>query len=204
MARLFLVRHGKTVWSATGRYQGFSDVALNDEGMKQTEKLGQRLAREKLSAIYCSDLQRACDTAQAVAKFHSVEITRTSDLRELNFGRYEGMTFQQIMELDPQAITIWRGVECSRSFPDGESMQDLAVRVRRFIEGLGKWRQEDNVLIVAHNGSLAVLICLLLGMGIEHWWQFKTTTACLSIMETYEQGAVLNLLNDTHHLDDIR
>lgn len=204
MTRLFLARHGNTIWSGTGRYQGFSDVALNEDGIKQAEKLGLRLAQEKLNAIYCSDLQRACDTAQAVARFHSAEITRTSDLRELNFGQCEGLTFQQIVEMDSQAMAIWQGVDCSRCFLCGESMQDLAVRVRRFIGGLERWKQEDSILVVAHNGSLAVLICLLLGIGIEHWWQFQTTTACLSTMETYERGAILNLLNDTHHLDDIR
>lgn len=204
MARLFLARHGNTVWNGTGRYQGFSDVALNEDGMKQAKKLGQRLAKEKLTAAYCSDLQRAYDTARAVAQYHKVNVVTTPDLRELNFGRCEGLTFQQIVALDPQAITIWHGVDCSRAFPGGESLQDVSVRVRRFMGELSRWEQGDGILVVAHNGSLAILICLLLGIGIEHWWQFKTTTACLTVMETYEQGAVLNLLNDTHHLDEVR
>lgn len=201
MARLFLARHGKTVWSGTGRYQGFSDVALNEEGMKQAEQLGLRLAKEKLTAVYCSDLQRACDTASAVARFHSVEVAQTPDLRELNFGRCEGLTFQQIVELDPGVMAIWQGVDTVRSFPGGESLQDLAARVRRFTERLQKLGQEESVLVVAHNGSLGIMICLLLGIGIEHWWQFKITTASLTILDTYERGAVLNLLNDTHYLD---
>jgi alpha-ribazole phosphatase len=200
LASLFLVRHGNTVWSGTGRYQGFSDVALNEDGLNQAEKLGQRLAGEKLRAVYSSDLQRAYHTAKVIAALHNLEVITTPDLRELNFGRCEGLTFQQIMDMDPEIIKIWHGRDFTRSFPDGESMQDLATRVRRFIGRLGKWGQGDNVLIVGHNGSLAVMICLLLGIGIEHWWQFKTSTACLSIVETYEDGAVLKLLNDLHHL----
>lgn len=204
MAKLFLVRHGKTVWSGTGRYQGFSDVTLNEEGQSEVKKLALRLAAENFAGIYSSDLQRACCTAETIAASHQAKVMTRPHLRELNFGHCEGLTFQQIAERYPQAVSIWQGVNCRDPFSGGESMSQLADRIGLFLDELKKWTTDDNILVVGHSGALAVMICLLLDIGIEHWWQFKTANASVSLVETFERGAVLSLLNDLHHLDDGR
>lgn len=161
-----------------------------------------RLAPETFAAMYSSDLRRACDTADAIAAAHNLKVTRTPALRELNFGHCEGLTFDQISERYPESITVWRGVNCDNPFSGGESMRQLANRVSPFLDGLKNREPEDRVLVVAHNGPIAVMICLLLGIGIEHWWQFKTANASLSQVETFELGAVLTMLNDSRHLEE--
>ncbi len=152
--------------------------------------------------MYSSDLSRASDTADAIAAHHNLQVTRTPSLRELNFGHCEGLTFEEISKRYPESITVWRGVNCDNPFSGGESMRQLAHRINPFLDQLKTMGAEDRVLVVAHNGPIAVMICLLLGIGIEHWWQFKTGNASLSQVETFELGAVLTMLNDSHHLEE--
>ncbi len=202
MAKLYLVRHGKTLWSGTGRYQGFSDIPLSAEGQLEAGRLARRLAPENFTAIYCSDLTRASQTAQAMAPPRGKEIVMTPDLRELNFGLCEGLTFQQISERYPEGVTIWRGREHAKPFPGGESLQQLAERISRFLQKLPQADMDEKTLIVSHTGALSVMVCLLLGIGLDHWWQFKTANCSLSIVQTSDRGAVLSLLNDLGHLTE--
>lgn len=197
-----MVRHGNTVWNGTGRYQGFSDVPLNEEGRRQAGKLALRLAREEITAVFSSDLQRACHTAETIAAAPGLGVAARPQLRELNFGHCEGLTFDQISERFPGSISIWRGVDCANPFSGGESIRQLADRVGIFLNEISAQASDAKVTVVAHSGPVAVMICLLLGVGIDHWWQFRTANASLSIVDTFETGAVLSLLNDAHHLEE--
>lgn len=159
-----------------------------------------RLAGENISTIYASKLQRCMVTAQIIASRHKRDIISCDDLREINFGYAEGLTFAEISHLHPglaKALTDWKA---HPEFPGGESFDDLNQRVLRFIKQLGKHTSEETILIVAHNGVLRLLICNLLEISIEHWIQLRVDLASLSIVETYPQGAILNLLNDLSHL----
>jgi len=84
--------------------------------------------------------------------------------------------------------------------PDGESIAQLAARVARFAGKLKEHKPEETVLVVAHGGSLQVLICILLGIGLEHWWQVRLSSASVTIMDISPEGATIVVLNDTCHL----
>ncbi|MDP2720258.1 MAG: histidine phosphatase family protein [Dehalococcoidia bacterium] len=205
MAKLFLVRHASTIWAGTGRYQGFSDVPLNQEGLEQGEKLGKRLLGEKFTAVYSSDLQRAHRTAQLIVSPRNPTpvITTTPDIRELNFGDFDGQVSQEVTAKAPDSAEIWWGRNVTRPFPGGESLQDLSDRVQRFLKKYVPAGEGDSILIVAHTGAVAIMTCLLLGIGIDHWWRFKTDNTALGIIETFPGGAVLKLFNDCRHLDPV-
>ncbi|MCL0095029.1 alpha-ribazole phosphatase [Dehalococcoidia bacterium] len=204
MARLILVRHGETEWNKSFRYQGHSDIHLNDNGIEQVARVRDRLASERIDIIYSSDLSRACETAEIIASMHGmVEICQSPLLREMNFGQCEGMTFDEIKERypgiagDPKA---WRTRSPEVHLPDGESIAQLAARVARFAGKLKEHKPEETVLVVAHGGSLQVLICILLGISLEHWWQVRLSSASVTIMDISPEGATIVVLNDTCHL----
>ena len=94
--RLVLVRHGETDWNKTRRIQGISDLELNETGRKQAEALAQALRNEKVEAIYSSPLKRASDTAQAIGRYHAVEIVTLFGLRELDAGEVDGLTYKEM------------------------------------------------------------------------------------------------------------
>lgn len=200
MARLLLVRHGNTRSNSAERFWGHTDVALSEEGVKQAERLRDRLRGEKIGHVYASDLCRATLTAEIIAAPHGLKPVACAELHEINFGRVGGLNFSEISQRFPELAARWSTRDLSFGFPGGESIGDLNRRVSRFPERLEGHSPEDTVLIVAHSGALRLLICHLLEIESQHWRQLRTDIASLTIVETYPQGAILNLLNDVSHL----
>lgn len=200
MSRLLLVRHGNTKGNSAERFWGQTDVELSADGIRQAERLADRLAGEKIDAIYSSGLCRASATAEIIASRHHLEFTTCSELLEINFGKVEGMSFSEISQRYPQLVKAWPTRDPSFRFPEGESITDLDRRVVKFLSRLDKHTPQDTVLIVAHSGVLRLLLCHLLKIDIWHWRQLRTDLASLSIVETSSRGAILNLLNDISHL----
>lgn len=200
MPRLLLVRHGNTKFDNAIRFWGKTDVQLSDEGIRQAEKLRDRLATEKINTIYASNLSRARSTAEIIASKHQMDITPCMELDELNFGWVEGLTFDEIKKLHPDFAEILSDWNTRPKFPGGESLDELNNRVQKFLKRLHKHKPEETTLVVAHAGSLRLMICNLLELNPERWRQMQIDLASLSIVEIHPQGARLSLLNDVSHL----
>jgi len=193
--RLILARHGETAWNAERRYQGQADVPLSEKGRRQAAALGQRLSGEELHAIYASDLQRAWDTAEIVAQPHPLAVRCEPRLREIDFGAWDGLTRAEIERRYPQALAAWEADPLSAGPPGGENLGRVSARVQAALGDLVHAHQEQTVLLVAHGGSLQVLLCLALGLVPRARWQFRLSAASLSELLLYEDGAVLSMLN---------
>ncbi len=200
MSRLLLVRHGDTELNSRERYWGHNDIKLSTAGLKQAEKLRERLATENIDVVYSSELQRASLTAKIIVSSHHLDVITCAEMREINFGRVEGLTFDEISHLYPELTEQWTNWSLELKFPDGEGVNELNCRVSKFLDRLKKQIPDETILIVAHAGSLRLLICRLLGLELRHWRQIRIDLASLSIVETYPQGAILTLLNDVSHL----
>ena len=200
MSRLLLVRHGNTKLNSAERFWGQTDVELGAEGIRQVEQLRDRLETEQIDAVYTSNLRRAIATAEIIASRHQTAITTCAELREINFGKVEGLTFTEISQLYPDFAKSLADWNVQARFPDGESREELNARVLKFLPRLEKHSPEETVLIVAHSGTLRILICNLIGIEPRHWRQFRLSLGSLSILNTYPQGAILSLLNDISHL----
>jgi len=173
---------------------------MSADGYRQVERLRDRLANEKIDAVYSSDLKRALVTAEVISSRHKVEIVTCAELREINYGDAEGLTFDEISRLYPELAESITNYSLELKFPGGESFEEFIVRTSKFLDRLNKHTPEQAVLIVSHSGPLRVLVCELLGIEQSHWRQFRCDNASLSIVETYPQRAIINLLNDTSHL----
>ena len=200
MSKLLLVRHGDTELNSRERFWGRTDVKLSADGIRQAERLRDRLAAEKIDATYSSDLSRASATAKIIASRHQVDVTACSELREINFGELEGLKFEEFSQLYPQLVRLWVERNPALKYPGGESLDEFIKRASKFLSRLEKHTAEETVLIVAHSGPLRLLICQLLCLDLKHWWQIRLALASLTVIETYSQGAILSLLNDVCHL----
>ncbi|MGZ4399115.1 MAG: histidine phosphatase family protein [Gaiellaceae bacterium] len=138
MTVLLLARHGETDWNAEGRLQGHTDRPLNEVGRRQAQALADRLAGEPISAVYASDLARARETAEIVAARLHVEVVVDPDLREKNWGNWEGLTG------DERALVEFAGEETA----------DHAARVLRAVRRIAERHPGERVLVVTHGGSL--------------------------------------------------
>ena len=172
--KLLLIRHGQTNWNLEQRFQGQSDIPLNETGRKQADALADHLSAEHFDAIYSSDLQRATETAKIICKseFHS-----DPRLREVNFGDWEGLTYDEIKAKHPETLAAWEDDIYKNAPPNGETLEGLAVRVHFMLDELRENHEDQNILIVAHGGVLQTLICLALKLPPTMYWQFHRKEA---------------------------
>jgi len=204
MAKLILVRHGQTDWNARGRFQGQSNPPLNELGQQQAAMVGRRLAGQKILSVLSSDLQRAWQTAEIIAASRGLDmhvVHPEPRLREMDFGDWEGLTYAEIGRRFPHALEAWQQDPSDVAPPGGESLAQLAARVQSVYNDLGN-AQSETVLLVAHGGSLQVLLCVAFGLRPGRHWQFRLDPASLSELYVYPEGPILTLLNDTSHLMD--
>ena len=200
MSKLLLARHGDTELNSARMFVGQTDAALSALGHRQVERLRDRLATEKIDIIYSSDLRRALVTAETIASKHKLEIITCPELREINYGKIEGITFAEIRRLYPEVAALFGDRSLQLKFPDGESVDELKQRLSKFLDRLKQHALEQTILIVAHSGPLRLMVCYLLGIDLRHWRQIRLDLASLTIVDTYPEVAIISLLNDTSHL----
>ncbi|MSQ12042.1 MAG: histidine phosphatase family protein [Dehalococcoidia bacterium] len=199
MARWLLVRHGETDWNRNERAQGHTDVPLNEVGRQQTIALAKVLTEVRLDLAVSSDLSRATETAHLLVGHRSLKAVATAELREFSYGKWEGLTLAEAEKADPALYARLLRQDPSFVAPGGESAADVGARVRRFVERTRSQHQDRNLLVVAHGGSLRMLLVTLLGLPLESSPRFILDPASLSVVEVHTSGSWLIRWNDTSH-----
>jgi len=158
---LILVRHGETDWNAEHRWQGHSDTRLNAAGREQARRLAEEL--ERVDAVYSSDLARARETAEILAVRIGLEVRLDPRLRERGFGAWEGLTTDEIASSFPDEQRRWRaGIGAGAR--DAEPFEAFAARVGSFVADVGPRHVDEEVLVVAHGGTIRVVHALASGL----------------------------------------
>jgi ribonuclease H / adenosylcobalamin/alpha-ribazole phosphatase len=199
--RLMLLRHGQTALSVERRYSGRGNPRLSEIGRQQARAAAQYLGeRGGIAAVISSPLQRAYDTAAAAAKALGLDATVDDDLIETDFGAWEGLTFTEAAEQDPDLHRRWLR-DTSTAPPGGESFDDALVRVRRARDRIIADHQGSTVLLVSHVTPIKMLLRLALDAGPGILYKMHLDLASLSIAEFYSDGASsVHLVNQTSYL----
>jgi broad specificity phosphatase PhoE len=162
---LLLARHGESDWNRSKRWQGFADRPLTALGRQQAEQLADRLDGIELDAVYSSDLRRARDTAEAVARRKGLAVSATAALREVDVGSWSGLTRSEVETRFPDAYARWlRGAE---GWVDGETYEQLGGRVIKAIRQIAADHDGKRVLVVAHGGTLRAIHAAALRVDIH-------------------------------------
>lgn len=200
--RIIAIRHGETAWNALGRIQGHTDIGLNDNGHAQAQQVAQALGGEALDAIYSSDLQRAWQTAQAIAAVTAAPLHAEPGLRERCFGSFEGSSFAQIAQQQPQAAELWRKRDVQFAPPDGgESLLQLHERIAAAVQRVAAAHIGGHIALVAHGGVLDMLYRLATRQHLQapRTWQLPNA-AINRLLWTPESGLTLVGWGDVQHL----
>ncbi len=201
MLRIILVRHGATPWNQERRIQGgSSDTPLSEVGKKQAGDLARLLNGENIVAIYSSPLQRALDTAQAIAQFHPVEVTVARDLREIEVGEFEGIPMASLGTTLDEFLLEWQQGGELEKLPNGESLADLAQRAWAFIQRLTSKYNDGVVVVVSHYFVILTIICQALEMPLSHIRRMRANAGGVSILDFSDKKPRLVAFNDTCHL----
>lgn len=152
MTELLLVRHGETDWNVESRFQGHADPPLNDTGREQARALADELARQRIDAVYTSDLARARETAAIVAARLGVDVVLRRELREIDVGEWEGLTWDDIDARFPNGRRRWE--ERGHGWERGESYDQLGERVVAALREIAAAHPGGRVLVVGHGGTI--------------------------------------------------
>jgi probable phosphoglycerate mutase len=155
MTELLLVRHGETDWNRDERFQGHADPPLNDTGRAQARALANDLGRERIDAIYTSDLARARETAELIAEGVGVPFILEPRLREVDVGEWQGLRRPEIAERFPDGMRNWH--ERGHGWERGETYEQLAERVLEAVEWIVNRHPGGRVVVVGHGGTIRVI-----------------------------------------------
>lgn len=201
--RIIAVRHGETAWNVDTRIQGQLDIALNEKGRWQAERVARALAAsEPIDAIYCSDLLRAWDTAQSIANCARKPSIIEPGLRERGFGEFEGKTFAELEAQWPQETLRWRQRDPHWAPPQGESLQDVTARVVNTTNRLAQQHVGQQIVLVAHGGVLDVLYRHAAGLDPRATRTWTLGNASINRLLWTPQAMTIVGWADTSHLDD--
>ena len=201
--RLLLVRHAETAWNRERRYQGRTDTPLSDAGRAQAERVGRALGSSGLAAVYSSPLQRARETADAIARPHNLAVRVEAAFGEIHFGRWEGLTLEEARALDPAFYDKWLDAPDSVVPPGGEPVGELRARAVAGLEALRREHAEATVCLVTHSMVARILIIEALGLPLDRMWSVAISATGISELEFRPDWVTLHRMNTRMHLESV-
>lgn len=194
--RIYLVRHGQVEGHEQKRYNGQGDIPLTAEGQAQFGLLQLRLKKKKLSAGYSSDLSRCLDGARLLLAPHGLEPIARPDLRELNIGKWQGKTWRDLQDEYPEEWQARLDDIVHYQVPGGESLLEMAERVRQAMGAIVAAHPGEEVLVVGHGGVNRVILLDAIGAPLERLFHIEQDFGCLNVIDYYPDGvSVVALLN---------
>jgi len=191
--RLYLARHGEVV--NHGVYNGQTDVDVTSAGICQMERLTDLLKDKNLSAVYSSDLLRTKRGAEIIAQPHGLIPQSFSHFREMHFGRWQGLNYQEVLERYPADISQWvNNVENFR-IPEGESIKDVRDRAIPKLKELIEHHRRQEFALVSHGALNRVILAEALQLSFAHILRIEQDYGCLNIIEYTPSWALVKLIN---------
>jgi broad specificity phosphatase PhoE len=202
--RLYMVRHGATQSSAEDRFSGSVNIEISEEGMFQVQRLAERLADDSISAVYCSPLTRAIQTADILASPHQLPLIHEEGLREIDHGHWEGMRRADVESQFPEEYAAWEEDPFTFAPQGGEAGVNVIARALPVIRKIVLQHRGQNVIVVAHKATLRLLFSSLLGFDARGYRdRLDQSPACLNVLDFKDPVRVrLMLFNDVSHYTD--
>jgi probable phosphoglycerate mutase len=199
--RLIALRHGETAWNVDSRIQGQLDIGLNPTGHWQAQRLAQALSGEPITAIYASDLSRAWDTAQHVARVTGLQVQPEPGLRERCFGVFQGRTFAEVELESPELARRWRQRDPHFAPEGGESLVQLFERVTTTAHTLAARHPGELIALVGHGGVLDALYRAATRLDVQAPRSWHLGNAAINRLLWSPEGLTLVGWGETAHLD---
>ncbi len=202
--RILLIRHGETDWNRVHRFQGRSDLPLNQEGRDQAYALALGLKEQSLTAIYSSPLARAIETARQIKVFHpSVPLFEEESLIEMDLGGFEGMEAGHWLVEHADFLRSWQETPASVRMPGGENLQEVQVRAVSTLERIANLYPIDSTLLIcSHNFVNRAILCYALQIPLDRFREVRQETAALNVLYIQGDQLVVKAVNDRSHLTD--
>jgi len=184
MKKVYLLRHGETDWNKNFKIQGQLDIELNEKGVKDSIKTAEFISNfnTKIDMVISSPLQRSKFLTKEISKRFKLEPVYFDELKELDFGVWEGLSFDEVRQKYPDDLKKWIYEPQSAKIPEGESLSDLQNRVKKVI-GFIKKENKENFVVVGHGVVNRIIILNLLGLPLGKYRVFEQDSCSISIFE---------------------
>jgi broad specificity phosphatase PhoE len=196
-----LVRHGQSTWNREHRIQGQLDPPLSEEGRRQAERVGLRLAGRRFAGFYSSDLKRAFQTAQAIQAGTGLVPEPMPGLREIFLGEWEGLRTEELAERFPEAWASWNEEPDWDLVPGGEGAEPFETRVVAAVDSILERHHHGDVVVVTHGGVIQIALHRVIGRASRGLFPFKIQNASISVIEKRDHRLIIGGVNDTSHLE---
>ena len=200
MLRIFLIRHGETEWNKQNRLQGHSDMHLSPEGYHQAIALADHAPFQHAEAIYSSDLLRAMETAGVIAERFNLGVKIMPELRETNFGDWEGREISELATESPKAFGKFFTDPERCHPPQGETFLECQARVMIAIREIIANHDNQNVIVVSHGAAIRLILGAALDMPIHKMWAIGQFNMAVNILRVDDGEFTVELMNSTEHL----
>ncbi len=201
MTRIVLVRHGQTEWNRAERFRGRTDLSLNATGHAQAHAVARRIISSwRVATIYTSPLQRALQTAQAIAHRCAVKVQPCAGLMDINYGQWQGLTPEEAQQASPEQFALWQTTPQKVHLPGGESLNQVRRRAMAAVREIVAGHPEQTVVLVSHQAVCRLLVLAILGLPTAQFWRIHQETSALNVFEYANGGFSVVTLNDTCHL----
>lgn len=187
MTTIYMVRHGETEWNAAHRMQGWSDIPLNEKGREQASFAARKLESIPLDAIYTSPLKRAADTAEIIRGERNIPLIEEKGLIEINLGRWDGHTPDEMDALYPGQYDLWRTKPGEVHIDGGETFADVQERAFAAFRRIAEKEREKTVLLVSHMGCLSTILFKIAGYPLNDLWKHPIGNCALCEVDVDEQ-----------------
>lgn len=197
MVKLILVRHALTVDNQKSRLSGHIDSSISEEGKEQIDKITNYLKDFDIDKIYTTTSSRTKDTVKKLSELKSIEIIEKESLKEISFGDFEGLTFDEIKDKYPKEFQdmIEKGYEYK--YPNGESLIDSYNRVCIELDNIISNNDDRTILICSHGGTIRNIITYLISNSYKYHWNFKIDNGSVTILEVQDGFTVITSMNNT-------
>ena len=179
---IYLIRHGQTDWNSEHRFQGVSDVELNDQGRKEASFARNVLKDTPIDRVVTSDLKRAKETATILIGDRDIPLEETEGFRECHFGKWEGLTFNQITGEYPEGYHLWRAEDMDYKGHEGESPSEFRERIKKHLYEVAGG-QDEAVAIVCHAGVIRMILTEVLCMRTHDRYAFEIDNGSVTKLE---------------------
>ena len=204
--KVYLIRHGETLWNREVRCQGITDIPLTEKGYRQARSIAEALREEPLGLVLSSPLMRARETATVIAEPYGLTVETATELKEWNQGELEGLAGPELLRDHRAFCERWFKDPAGTAPPGGEPLQALQNRAWPIIDSLRERSLSGPLVVVSHNMTIGTILCATLGLDLAYIHRLRLNVGSRSTIEFAPLGLfsawVLTALNDRSHLED--
>ncbi len=204
MLKIMLVRHGETFWNLQGKLQGNSDIHLAPDGLHQARLLAAHCIFETADAVYSSNLTRAKTTALFLADRFGVNVSEVPELREINFGDWEGQFIRELAEKYPEDMEKFFKEPDNLQIKNAETFFEAQDRCfaafQKIVAAHNTPHKNQHIIIVAHGAANRLILCKILDIPVRNMWKFAQFNTAVNVIRADEENFTVELINGTAHL----